>query len=143
MRSLAAMAWDLASLPPPAATARRVLVVDDSRAMRQIIIRTLRQAGWRNFQADQAHDGAQALAMATERRPDLVLADWHMPKRDGLELLRGLRMHGLEMPFCFVTSETSPRMRESALAAGALGLITKPFSPEVFREVLADLLQPA
>lgn len=138
------MAWEPAARPTRPAGQRRVkvLVVDDSAAMRQLIIRTLRQAGWSNFDAEQTQDGAQALAVAVEQEPDLVLADWYMPRLNGLELLRRLRGHGLAMPFCLVTSETSPQMRELAIAAGALGVIGKPFSVESFREVLANVLLP-
>ena len=117
----------------------RVLVVDDSRVMRKIIIRTLRQAGWYDCAIEQAADGDQALAMVLEREPDLVLSDWNMPNLTGLDLLRTLRMRGYDTPFCLVSSEGSAQMREVATAAGALGLIGKPFSPESFREALDGL----
>jgi len=113
----------------------RVLLADDSRAMRQIIVRTLRQAGY-NWQIEQAEDGAQALAMVLEREPDLVLSDWNMPNLTGIELLRVLRMRGYHTPFCFVTSEGSEELREQAAAAGAFGLIAKPFTAESVREAL-------
>jgi CheY-like chemotaxis protein len=117
----------------------RVLVVEDSRVMRQIIIRTLRQAGWHDWRIDQADDGAQALAMVLEREPDLVLADWNMPSLTGIELLRMLRLRGYCTPFCFVSSQVSEERRALATAAGALGLIGKPFTPDSFREVLDGL----
>jgi CheY-like chemotaxis protein len=117
----------------------RVLVVDDSRVMRKIIIRTLRQAGWRDCSIEQAEDGNQALAMVLAREPDLVLSDWNMPKLTGIDLLHTLRMRGYPTPFCFVSSEGSDEMREVAMAAGALGLIGKPFSAESFRAALDGL----
>lgn len=117
----------------------RVLVVDDSRVMRQIIIRTLRQAGWYDWRIEQAADGAQALAMVLEREPDLVLADWNMPELTGIDLLHMLRSRGYDTPFCFVSSEGSEQMRTVATAAGAFDLIAKPFTAESFREALDGL----
>jgi CheY-like chemotaxis protein len=117
----------------------RVLVVEDSRAMRQIIIRTLRQAGWHNWRIEQADNGAQALAMVAEQEPDLVLADWNMPHLSGIDLLRTLRLRGYSTPFCFISSQLSDEQRRQATAAGALGLIGKPFTPQAFREMLAGL----
>ncbi|MFL6162207.1 MAG: response regulator [Jatrophihabitantaceae bacterium] len=114
----------------------RVVLADDSRVMRQIIIRTLRQAGWRDWQIVQAEDGAQALALVLEQEPELVLSDWNMPNLTGIELLRTLRLRGYRTPFCFVTSEGSAELRALAEAAGALGLIAKPFTAECFREAL-------
>ena len=90
----------------------RVLLADDSRVMRKIIIRTLRQAGY-DWQIEQAEDGAQALAMVLEREPDLVISDWNMPNLTGVELLRTLRLRGYRTPFCFVTSEGSEEMRDA------------------------------
>ncbi len=114
----------------------KVLLVDDSRVMRQIIVRTLRQAGWYDWQIVQAEHGAQALAMVLAGEPDLVLSDWNMPELTGIELLRTLRLRGYRTPFCFVTSEGSPEMHELAVAAGAVGVVTKPFTAESFRAAL-------
>jgi two-component system, chemotaxis family, chemotaxis protein CheY len=97
---------------------------------------TLRQAGWTGCRIDQACDGAQALAMVADGEPDLVLSDWHMPNVTGLELLRALRLRGYQMPFYFITSESSHQMYEVAMAAGALGLIAKPFTADSFRRTL-------
>ena len=118
----------------------RVVLADDSRVMRQIIIRTLRQAGWRDWRIVQAEDGGQALALVLEREPDLVLSDWNMPNLSGIELLRTLRQRGYRTPFCFVTSEGSAEMRQTAEAAGAMFLIAKPFTPEAFEDALAGVL---
>lgn len=117
----------------------KVLLADDSRVMRQIIVRTLRQAGY-DWQIVQAEDGAQALAMVLAAEPDLVLSDWNMPELTGIELLRRLRLRGYQTPFCFVTSEGSPEMHELAAAAGALGVVTKPFTAESFRVALEGTL---
>lgn len=117
----------------------RVLVVDDSRVMRQIVIRTLRQAGY-DWEVREAGNGVEAMAAVQEDEPDVVLSDWNMPEMSGMELLKTMRANGYETPFGFVTSEGSPQMREQAEAAGALFLIAKPFTPEGFREVIEPVL---
>ncbi|NYD87283.1 MULTISPECIES: response regulator [Cellulomonas] len=117
----------------------RVLVADDSRVMRQIVIRTLRQAGY-DWDVREAADGAQALEAVRADEPDVVLSDWNMPEMTGIDLLRRLRAEGYETPFGFVTSEGSPEMRELAEQAGALFLIAKPFTAESFREVIEPVL---
>ena len=117
----------------------RVLVADDSRVMRQIVIRTLRQAGY-DWDVREAADGAQALEAIRADEPDVVLSDWNMPEMTGIELLQRLRQEGFGTPFGFVTSEGSPEMREKAEAAGAMFLIAKPFTPEGFREVIEPVL---
>jgi two-component system, chemotaxis family, chemotaxis protein CheY len=114
----------------------KVLVVDDSRVMRQIVIRTLRQAGYGDWEVVEAEDGAAALAKARSCAPDLVLADWNMPKMTGIQLLGMLRSTGDSVPFAFVTSESAEDMHALARNAGALGVITKPFTAETFRDVL-------
>ena len=117
----------------------RALVTDDSRVMRQIVIRTLRQAGY-DWDVREAADGVEALAAIRAEEPDVVLSDWNMPNMTGIELLRGLRAAGYQTPFGFVTSEGSPEMRSTAEEAGALFLIAKPFTPEAFREVIEPVL---
>jgi two-component system chemotaxis response regulator CheY len=118
----------------------KILVADDSRVMRQIVIRTLRQAGFEGHDVVEATDGQDGLTKAHEERPDLVLSDWNMPEVDGLEFLRSLRASGSTVPFGFVTSEGSPDMRAKAEEAGALFLIAKPFTPEAFQEALEPVL---
>lgn len=117
----------------------RVLVADDSRVMRQIVIRTLRQAGY-DWDVREAENGAAGLAAVRADEPDVVLSDWNMPEMTGIEFLRALRREGFATPFGFVTSEGSPEMRATAEAAGALFLIAKPFTPEAFREVIEPVL---
>lgn len=114
----------------------RLVVADDSRVMRQIVIRTLRQAGYEGFDIIEASDGADALDKIEAENPDLVLSDWNMPNMTGIELLNTLRQTGNDVPFGFVTSEGSEEMRDTAADAGALFLIAKPFTPESFRDAL-------
>jgi two-component system chemotaxis response regulator CheY len=118
----------------------RILIVDDSRVMRSIVSRTLRQAGFGDCDLSEAADGVQALDAVRASTPDLVLSDWNMPEMDGLELLNNLRSDGNTVPFGFVTTEGTDEMRRRAAAAGADFLIAKPFTPETFREVLEPVL---
>ncbi|HEY3436520.1 MAG TPA: response regulator [Actinotalea sp.] len=118
----------------------RVLVADDSRVMRQIVIRTLRQAGYDWWEITEAPDGAAALDMVVADEPDLVLSDWNMPEMTGIDLLRAMRANGIDIPFGFVTSEGSNEMREIADEEGALFLIAKPFTAEVFRDTIDPFL---
>lgn len=114
----------------------KVVVADDSRVMRQIVIRTLRQAGYDWWDIEEAEDGADALNRIKTSKPDFVLSDWNMPEMTGIEVLRSLRSSGDQTPFAFVTSETSDAMREQAQQAGALFLIGKPFNADVFRDTI-------
>jgi two-component system chemotaxis response regulator CheY len=117
-----------------------ILVVDDSRVMRQIVIRTLRQAGYDDHEVVEAEDGRDALAKVGAEQPGLVLSDWNMPEMSGIECLRALRAAGSAVPFGFVTSEGSAEMRQQAAAAGAAFLIAKPFTVEDFQDALAAVL---
>ncbi len=117
----------------------RVLIADDSRVMRQIVIRTLRQAGY-DWDVREASDGAEALEAVRADEPDVVLSDWNMPNMTGIDLLRALRAEGFSTPFGFVTSEGSQEMRDQAEAAGALFLIAKPFTADTFRDAIEPVL---
>jgi two-component system chemotaxis response regulator CheY len=108
--------------------------------MRQIVTRTLRQAGYDGHDLVEAADGQQAYDAVVDEGPDLVLSDWNMPEMTGIEVLKRLRANGVEVPFGFVTSEGTQEMRDAAESAGALFLITKPFTAEAFRDVLDPIL---
>ena len=118
----------------------KVLVADDSRVMRQIMVRTLRQAGYEDVEVVEAADGAEALNVVAAEQPDLVLSDLNMPGMTGMDLLRLLRAAGDDRPFGFVTSERSDQMRHSAAQAGAAFLIAKPFTAEALRDALEPVL---
>jgi two-component system chemotaxis response regulator CheY len=120
-------------------TAMKILVVDDSKAMRMIVLRALRQSGFGDAETVEAEDGAQGLEKVRAEQPDLVLSDWNMPNLTGIEFLRELRASGNETTFGFVTSESTPAMREQAIAAGAAFLIAKPFTPDAFEEILSGV----
>jgi two-component system, chemotaxis family, chemotaxis protein CheY len=118
----------------------KILIADDSRVMRQIVIRTLRQAGYDDHEIVEAEDGADALAKVSSEQPDLVLSDWNMPNMTGIECLEAMRSSGSTVPFGFVTSEGSAEMRDKAANAGALFLIAKPFTADTFNEHLDGVI---
>jgi len=118
-----------------------VLIVDDSRAMRMIVRRTLRQAGFTGLNVTEAENGRDALSKIQQQKPDLILSDWNMPELDGMGLLRTLRHNKVYIRFGFVTAQGSPEMRERARNAGANFLISKPFTPETFSDVLEKFMR--
>lgn len=118
----------------------KILIADDSRVMRQIISRSLRQAGFTGYSVIEAVDGKDAFDKVTSEKPDLVLSDWNMPEMSGIQVLRELRSSGQAVPFGFVTSESTNEMRELAANAGALFLVSKPFTADQLREVLEPVL---
>jgi two-component system chemotaxis response regulator CheY len=118
----------------------RIMVVDDSRAMRMIVLRTLKQAGFRDHTFVEAADGVEALAAIKADPPDLVLSDWNMPNMSGIDLLRNLKTEGCDLKFGFVTSESTPEMRTLSSEAGALFMIAKPFDEDTFRDALEDFI---
>lgn len=118
----------------------KILIADDSKVMRQIVLRTLRQAGFGHHDYVEAVDGAEALDKVAAEAPDLVLSDWNMPNKTGIELLQALRGSGNGVPFGFITSEGSEEMRATAKSAGAMFLIAKPFTAEHFEAELAGML---
>jgi two-component system, chemotaxis family, chemotaxis protein CheY len=114
----------------------KIVIADDSRVMRQIVLRTMRQAGYAGFDVVEACDGADALEKIGQHDPDLVLSDWNMPNMTGIELLEALSKEGIKVKFGFVTTEATPDMRQRASSAGATFLISKPFTPESFKAAL-------
>lgn len=120
----------------------KVLIVDDSKAMRMIVMRTLRQAGYGSAEIREAGNGSEALALIRADAPDLVLCDWNMPELSGIDLLSRLNTEGPKVRFGFVTSEGTDTMRERARQEGALFLIAKPFTAETFGSALTPILGP-
>jgi CheY-like chemotaxis protein len=104
---------------------RRVLVVDDNRPSRELIVDILRPLG---LEVAEAQDGAAALAAARDMRPDLVLLDLAMPGMDGFAVLNELRRDPgcATTPVVAVTANAMPGERSKALLAGFSDFLTKP-----------------
>ncbi len=109
---------------------KTVLVVEDERRIAQIAADYLRHAG---FDVLTTGDGVSALALARERRPDLVVLDLGLPRLDGLEVARRLRREGA-IPIVMLTARVEESDRLTGLELGADDYIVKPFSP---RELVA------
>ena len=118
----------------------KILVVDDSRAMRMIVKRTLSQTDYSNATMLEASNGLEALDVIAAERPDLVLSDWNMPEMNGIDLLDALSAKGSTVTFGFVTSESTPDMYDRAMSSGAKFLVSKPFTPESLESALAGAL---
>ena len=115
----------------------KALVVDDSKAVRMILGKTLREAG---FEVREAANGADALELACgdHPSPDLALLDWNMPGMNGLELLTRLRQQPslASLVIVMVTTEAEIEQMSAALDAGANEYVMKPFTKEILLEKL-------
>ncbi len=117
---------------------KKILAVDDSRSLRQMVAFTLRDAG---FEVDEAEDGVDGLAKANACHYHVVLTDQNMPRMDGLSLIKALRALPVyrTTPILMLTTESSDQMKAQGRAAGATGWLVKPFHPvrlvEVVRKV--------
>ena len=115
----------------------RILLVDDSKAMRVIVRRQLGRLGVDDADVVEAANGTEALAAVHDAQPDLIVSNWNMPEMDGHQLLRTLRAEGNDVPLGFITSESTADMRMEASAAGALFVISKPFTAADFAPILS------
>jgi len=113
------------------------LVVDDSRAMRMILRRTLTRLGFTVIEAADGQQGMDALASA-ETLPDVALIDWNMPVMNGLEFIQAVRKQReyRAMTLMMVTTESEHSQIVRALAAGAHEYVIKPFGDDVIEEKL-------
>ncbi|MEV4234684.1 MULTISPECIES: response regulator transcription factor [unclassified Nocardia] len=111
----------------------RILVVDDDRAVRESLRRSLTFNG---YSVELAVDGVDALEKATTQRPDALVLDVMMPRMDGLEVCRRLRSTGDDLPILVLTARDSVSERVAGLDAGADDYLPKPFALE---ELLARL----
>lgn len=117
----------------------RVLIADDSKAMRMIVLRTLRQTGLSIDDVCEVADAQGVITEMIEFRPDMILCDWNMPGMSGIELLELLRDNGDTTPFGFITVESAPAMRERAIDAGAAFVLVKPFDAECLGEMVGEV----
>ncbi|MFN7222677.1 MAG: response regulator [Paracoccaceae bacterium] len=104
----------------------RILAVDDSLTMREMLRQTLTEAG---FQVVLAEDGLDALDKLPAADPDLILSDLNMPKMDGFGLIDAVRKGNVSsrVPILVLTTESAATLKDRARDAGATGWITKPF----------------
>lgn len=113
----------------------KVLVVDDSGTMRKIIIRALNTVGFSDIV--EASDGNDGLAKFKNHECTLVLTDWNMPNKNGLDLVRDIRSQNVQVPIIMVTTEAEKRQVMAAIQAGVSDYLVKPFTADVLRAKLA------
>ena len=108
---------------------KRVMAVDDSETVRQVLSMALEGAG---YEVVEASDGLNALKLLEEDEIDLLVTDLNMPKMDGISLIRHVRQRpGFRfLPIIMLTTESSVDQKDQGKKAGASGWITKPFRPE-------------
>ncbi|HYO03281.1 MAG TPA: response regulator transcription factor [Mycobacterium sp.] len=111
----------------------RILVVDDDRAVRESLRRSL---AFNGYTVDLAQDGLEALDLIASDRPDALVLDVMMPRLDGLEVCRQLRSTGDDLPILVLTARDSVSERVAGLDAGADDYLPKPFALE---ELLARM----
>lgn len=117
----------------------KILAVDDSASMRQMVTFTLKGAG---HEVLEASDGVQALGIAKTQSMDLVLSDVNMPNMDGIELCRNLRQLPSYKftPILMLTTESAGDKKTEGKAAGATGWIVKPFNPDQLLTTIKKVL---
>jgi two-component system chemotaxis response regulator CheY len=110
----------------------QIMIVDDSSTMRKIIIRALRQSGHGDADVSEASDGVEGLAKLEGGPVDLIFSDVNMPNMNGIEFVKNVRANAAlsDTPIIMVTTEGGDNSVNEALAAGANGYVTKPFTPE-------------
>jgi two-component system, chemotaxis family, chemotaxis protein CheY len=118
----------------------KILIVDDSRAMRMIVRRQLNAIGLGGADYLEAANGLEGIAAIKEHEPDLVLSDWNMPEMNGIEMLEALSAEGVDVKLGFVTSESQPTYKERAVEAGAMFFIAKPFNADTFKRALGQFV---
>ena len=122
----------------------KILVVDDNRDNRELVVKVLKGRG---YEMVEAIDGEDALQKAQEERPSLILMDISLPKIDGYEVTRRLKMHEeyRDIPVVALTAHVMKGDKERAIEAGCVGYIPKPIDvhelPEQIKHYLDDQLK--
>lgn len=112
----------------------RVLVADDSSTMRKIILRSLSAVGVND--AVEAADGEEAINMFKPGEYNLVLTDWNMPRKNGLEVIQEIRKQDASVTIIMVTTEAEKSRVLEAIRAGVSDYLVKPFTADMLREKL-------
>ena len=114
---------------------KRVLTVDDSKTMRDMVAFTLRGAG---YEVREAEDGVKGLAALSGAPADLIITDLNMPNMDGLAFIRAVRGDPKykTVPILMLTTESDASKKADGKAAGATGWIVKPFAPDKLVEIV-------
>lgn len=114
----------------------RVLVADDSSTMRKIILRSLEAVGVTD--STEAQDGTEAVQLFRSGEFDVVLTDWNMPGKTGLEVVQEIRRQDAHVPIIMVTTEVEKQRMTQAVQAGVSDYLVKPFTPDTLRRKLQE-----
>jgi two-component system, chemotaxis family, chemotaxis protein CheY len=120
--------------------AKRIMTVDDSSTVRQMLSFTLEDAG---YEVLEAIDGVDAMSkLAAGEKVDMLITDLNMPKMDGIELIRSVRKDPANrfIPIIMLTTEAQESKRQEGKSAGASGWIVKPFKPQQVLAVVRMVL---
>lgn len=119
----------------------KILHIEDDQSLQKLVRIALERLG--GYVVQTAGNGPQALELAREFRPDLLLLDLDLPGRDGVDTLAALReMEGLgEVPAVFLTAAGSTQEKARLLSAGAREVLSKPFRPRELLRVIGRVLQ--
>ncbi len=115
----------------------KALIADDSGVMRKIIVRAANSAGITDI--IEAVDGADALEKFSQSQFDVVLTDWNMPNKSGLEVIQEIRGQGSKVPIIMVTTEGEKSNVLQAIQAGVTDYLTKPFEASALAEKMEKL----
>jgi two-component system chemotaxis response regulator CheY len=121
----------------------RILIVEDSPTMRALLVSALEELG--EVKVTEAVSGFEALRALPREPFDLIITDINMPDINGLELVSFARHSAAyrSIPLVIVSTEGSERDREKGLGLGADAYLVKPFTPDMLREVVSELLERA
>jgi len=119
----------------------KILLVDESRTIRNIQKNVLKQLGYTDVM--EAEDGVQALAHFPGNVPDLMLVDWNMPNMDGITLIRKVRETNKTVPIIMCTTEAEKSRVVEAIKAGVNNYVVKPFTVESLGERINQTLAKA
>ncbi len=116
----------------------RILAIDDTRTLRELLCRTLRAA---QYDVVEAENGEEGLSRFAEARPDVVITDLNMPVLDGIEFTRAVRSRsdGGEVPIIILTTESAAEIKAEGRKAGATAWMVKPFDPQKLLDMLGRL----
>ncbi len=116
----------------------RILLIDDSKTMRNIQKSVLKQLGYTDL--EEACDGQDALGKVESFKPDLCLVDWNMPVMDGLTFVKTFRQSDKTTPLIMVTTEAEKSRVIEAIKAGVNNYVVKPFTPDLLSERISETL---
>ena len=119
---------------------KKILIVDDSESIREVVSFTLENEG---FEVLVANDGTDALKFLDGREIDMIITDLHMPEMDGITLIKHVRAMDVyqRIPILFLTTESQTAKKMEAKEAGATGWIIKPFVPAKLIAALQKVLR--